>query len=140
METDGIRKTRTEPEVTMGRPNQFRQQIYGCGCERCRALVSLVEGSGARVQVSPERAGRLCELAVVAASGTNGLDEADVVAARRAYARHLGIDLSGPTSNSDDPVHIGWAIENSNHNRYAKNRINLGKARASIANERYRLV
>lgn len=120
--------------------DEIRSFVYECQCKRCRALVSLVEEAGAVLQFTPSKAGRLCELAVVATAGEAGIDESLVVPARRDYAKHLGVTLTGNTSNNDKPVHIKWAIKNSNHNPNAKNRINLGKARASFSGGRYRLM
>lgn len=121
----------------MPRINDFREKIYSCACERCRALVVLVEDRGAKFQFNPNAAGRLCELAVVAASGESGIAKNDVVRERRKYAQHLGIELSGPTSNADIPNHIQWAVENSNHNSEARNRINLGRAKAVYKEGRF---
>jgi hypothetical protein len=56
---------------------------------------------------------------------------------RRKYAQHLGIQLSGPTSDADHPNHIHWALEHSNHNPDARNRINLGRARATYSKGRF---
>jgi len=120
--------------------NDLKQQIYNCNCARCRAIVRLVEEKRAVLQFSRSRAGRLCELAVVAASGSAGIVSSAVVPARREYAHHLGIVLSGPISDSDQPLHIEHAITNSNHNANAKNRINLGQARASLTGNVYRLL
>ena len=120
--------------------NKLKEFIYECNCNRCKAVVKLVEDSGAILQFVPSRAGRLCELAVVAAEGEEGMEKSKVVSERRKYAEHLDVELSGGTSNSNDPVHIEWAINNSNHNPNAKNRINLGTAKASFANGKYRLL
>ena len=90
--------------------------------------------------VLPDPRRRLCELAVVAGEGDSGVHELDVVRERRNYASHLGLKLSGTTSNSDLPVHISWAVGNSNHNPDAKNRINLGCAYATFRDGYYRIV
>lgn len=119
--------------------NNFKQQIYGCTCDRCRAVVRLVEERGAVFQFSPTRAGRLCELAVVAAEGVTGMARSKVVLARREYANHLRIKLSGPVSNADTPVHIEHAVTDSNHNANASNQINLGQARASLHGDTFYL-
>ena len=124
-------------EVTM--PNDFKKSIYSCPCETCRALVRLVKDRGAKLLFSRDRAGRLCELAVVAAAGEQGIPEGEVVAKRRVYAEHVQASLHGPTCDSDEPVHIRWAIGNSNHNPNATHRINLGQARASQDGDRFRL-
>jgi hypothetical protein len=115
----------------------FRDTIYNCPCVRCRAVVRLVEEHGAVLQFSATRAGRLCELAVVAAEEEAGLPSRKVVQERRKYAQHLGIELRGPISDSDEPVHIDHAIHNSNHNPNARNRVNLGSAVASCSDGRY---
>ncbi len=99
------------------------------GCKPSKALLAL-RSAGAVLRISPQRAGRLCELAVVAAAGKEGMLESKIVAARRAYAASLGLTLSGSTSNADEPVHIHHAVSNSNHNPSARNRINLGNAQA----------
>lgn len=119
--------------------NELKQQIYGCACACCRAVKFLIEGCDAHLQVSRSRPGRLCEIAVVAAAGEVGLLKENVVAERRKYAEHLGVTLSGPVSNADAPVHIEWATRNSNHNPDARERINLGRARALFSDGRYRI-
>jgi len=123
----------------MSKRNELKDRIYTCQCKCCRALVWLREDCGAELQVSPTRAGRLCELAVVAAAGRYGLPDYEVVAQRRAYAAHLDLVLSGPTSNADSPVHIAWAVTNSNQNSNARNRVNLGSAQATYTDGVYRL-
>lgn len=125
--------------LEMTTPKDLKKQIYACECERCSAIVCLIEQCDAHLKFSPSRAGRLCELAVVAAAGEDGLLKEHVVAERRQYAEHLGVTLSGPTSNADQPVHIDWAIRNSNHNPNAAERINLGRAHASFSDGRYRI-
>ncbi len=117
----------------------LRERIFSCTCSRCRAVVYLIESMGADIRINSKAAGRLCELAVVAAYGERGISEDQVVKERRAYAKHLGIELSGPTSNSDVPGHIQWATLNSNHNSRAKNRINIGSARATFRDGIYTL-
>ncbi len=121
-------------------PNDFKERIYNCTCQVCQKLIWLVETQGAVIQFSETRAGRLCEIAVVAATGKNGILEADVVNARRLYAKHLGIVLSGNTSNSNDPVHIKHAITDSNHNPDANRRINIGQAIAMYKNGRFTIL
>jgi hypothetical protein len=117
--------------------NELKNKIYSCDCRTCQALVWLVESCEAQLQFSESRAGRLCEIGAVAASGRLGLPVEEVVTQRREFAKHLGIDLKGATSNSDKPTHIDWAISNSNENPDAKNRVNLGKARALRIDDRY---
>ncbi|MBV7476087.1 hypothetical protein [Pseudomonas sp. PDM31] len=121
----------------MPKLNDFKQQIYSCECKFCRAIVWLVKDCRAQLQFAPSRAGRLCELAVVAASGAEGIAESEVVGKRRAYAQHLGIELSGPTSNAETPVHIQWALEHSNHDPKAANPVIIGQARATYSAGRY---
>lgn len=117
--------------------NKLKQYIYACDCRVCKAVVCLIEEKGAILQFSTSRGGRLCELAVVAASGDQGMSETDVVIKRRNYASHIGIELNGAISNADEPVHIRWALTNSNHNPNASRRINIGRAKASYEAGRY---
>ena len=117
--------------------NELKLRIYQCNCQRCSAVVWLAEQCRANLQFSKERAGRLCELAVVASTGANGMDEGTVVSARREFAKHLNVTLEGPVSNAETPNHIEWAISNSNHNPHAKNPINLGSAHALKIGSRY---
>jgi hypothetical protein len=117
--------------------NLLKERIYGCGCSRCRAIVVLSEKHGASLQFVAGRAGRLCELAVVAASGSEGISAHDVVVERREYASHIGVQLKGHISNSNDPIHICHAIDHSNHNSKARNRINIGSAHASYFEGRF---
>ena len=124
----------------MNKKNPLKQHVYSCPCPRCRTVVWLIEDCGAALNFSAKQAGRLCELAVVAAEGKAGLAATDVVSERRAYAKHLNVALSGPTSDADNAVHIEWAVRNSNHNPTATNRINLGQAKATLSDGRYRIV
>jgi hypothetical protein len=80
--------------------------------------------------------GRGCELVAVAAA-PKGLKARDVVKQRRAVAKYKKTTLAGPVSDSPEPVHIQWAVTNSNHNPDARNRINLGTARAVFVGGRY---
>ena len=96
--------------------SDLKKQIYACECKPCKAIVWLMEQCGDHLVFSHSRAGRLCEIAVVAAAEEVGLSKEHVVAERRKYADHLRVPLSGPTSDSDEPVYIEWAIRNSNHN------------------------
>jgi hypothetical protein len=114
--------------------NELRERIYACPCARCQALKILVEEAGATLKFWPHAAGRLCEIAVVAAAGPKGIPIHEVVTARRDYAKHLGLTLKGPISNSDDPVHIDHALDPT-----ASKPIRLGTARAVLQNERYRI-
>jgi hypothetical protein len=111
---------------------EFQQCIRNCECPTCRALIRLIDKAGATIIFSPTRAGRLCEMAVVAAAGANGIGEKDVVAARRDYAHHLQIALRGPIQDHDAPIHIEHALDPS-----ADNPIRLGQARARFEAGRY---
>ncbi len=111
-----------------------RRSAQGCGPSI--ALLELLAAE-ARLVITRDNPGRLCELAVVAETGRRGMPENEVVAARRAYAASLGVTLSGPTKDSDKPAHISHAVDHSNHNPNARNRINLGNARAFRQNGRF---
>ncbi len=117
--------------------NKLRDKICDCPCNQCRALIWLINVCGAKLNISAKSAGRLCELAVVAACGSAGMQSDSIVTARRQYAKHLNIELKGPTSDADDPTHIKWALKNSNHNPDAKNKINLCNAYAIYGDGRY---
>lgn len=123
----------------MAQRQSLKERVFSCACTRCRAVVSLVEKKGAVFQFIEKRAGRLCELAVVAGAGARGIAAADVVPERRSYAEHVGATLSGSISDSRDPIHIIHAIDHSNHNAKARNRVNIGSARAWYSNGRYYL-
>jgi len=118
----------------------LREQIFWCSCEPCRAIVRLVEHHGANLQFSLARAGRLCELVIVVGAGADGIAARDVVPERRKYASHLELELTGQISNCADPIHICHAIDHSNHNSQARNRINIGSARASYSQGRFYLL
>ena len=121
--------------------NRLKEMIYNCSCENCKALVWLLEECNAHIIISEKNCGRMCELAIVAATKDLGINENSVVKERRLYAEHLGVNLGiREISNSNEPKHIKWAISNSNHNPSAKNRINIGKAKASYENGRYKLL
>jgi hypothetical protein len=115
----------------------LKTRIYHCYCATCRALVRLLKEHSAKLVVSPSRPARLWELAAVFAAGAGGIAPSDIVPARRAYTRHLKIRLSGPISNSYQPLHITHAISNSNHHSKAIQRINLGSSPASFINRTY---
>jgi hypothetical protein len=59
--------------------------------------------------------GRHCEFAVLAAAGPAGVMDADIVAARRAYAKHLGVSLEGRTTgeiaNAEYAIHARHAAD-----------------------------
>ena len=118
-------------------PEEFKIKIRDCKCNTCLSVISLMSEAGAKLRFGPNQAGRLCEIAVVAASGKNGLYKDEVVQARRDYAEHLGIQLSGSIQNSDKPIHINHAIKNSNHNPKAREPINLGLADAKLEDNRF---
>jgi hypothetical protein len=56
-----------------------------------------------------------CELAVLAAAGPGGMTDGEIVAARRAYAEHLGVSLDGRTTgeiaNAAYAIHARHAAE-----------------------------
>jgi len=81
--------------------------------------------------------GRHCEIAAVAAAGSEGLAASDVVEARRAYAKHLGVSLGGKVSNGPTANHVEHALENHSRNSDAKSRICLGESRAVRLGSRY---
>jgi hypothetical protein len=110
----------------------MKKLIDDCKCHWCRTERRL-KNSGARFDPS---SGRGCELVAVAAA-PNGLTAPEVVEQRRALAKHRHVTLTGPISNSPRPVHIRWALNNSNLNPRTRNRINLGTARAVFAGGRY---
>ena len=118
--------------------NDLKSKIYSCECDQCRALKWLVEDCGANLVFSEKMAGRLCELAVVAAGREKGIASFLVVGKRRKFAEHLGVSLKGSTQNAKTPVHIEWTISNSNHNPNAHNPVDLGRAKANkTGNDRY---
>jgi hypothetical protein len=78
--------------------------------------------------------GRHCELAVLAAAGGAGLTDREIVSARRAYARHLGVSLEGRTSGSvadaNHAIHARHAADgNVEGEQGAVHPIPLGSAR-----------
>ena len=117
--------------------------IAACKCITCRALTALKDEAGAKINISPKRNGRMCEVAVVAASGARGLTGNEVVTRRGAYASHLGLELVSGTQNRPIPMHIAYAVNHSNHaksGRSGSNPFNLGRAKATFDGERYRLL
>ena len=123
--------------------NDLHDFIVACDCVRCRALTSLKVDAGANILISRINTGRMCEMAVVAAAGEDGLTSDEVVEHRAAYAQHLGVELSARSRNRPAPVHIAFAINHSNHTKPEKNNrnsINLGRAHASYRAGRYRLL
>jgi hypothetical protein len=119
--------------------HELANKIASCDCNPCRAFTALRGQAGSRMRIRADAPGRMCEIAVVAGAGTAGMSIDDVVAARRAYAAHLGLELNGRTTNSPDPIHIKHAIACSNHTpdpNPGDGPIHLGKARAVLANGR----
>lgn len=122
--------------------NNLQARIETCDCAPCRALSALLSEAGAKLRISPNFPGRLCELAVVAAAGSAGLTSSEAVQQRRNYARHLGLLLDGPEKDHPEPIHIRWATKYSNHTPNIKpsnQPINLGKACARKVDDRYYL-
>src|SRR4051812_13547735 len=104
-------------------------------CQATRAL----ERVGARLVWGK---GRHCEIAAVAAAGPHGLLPHEVVEARRAYARHLGVDLradvpTGDIADSDEPIHVEHALTNFRGAPTPTHPINLGRARAAFRGGSY---
>lgn len=121
--------------------NDLRDLIAACDCVICRALTSLNVDAGANIVISRKNTGRMCEIAVVAAAGEDGLTSDDVVEHRQAYARHLGVELPAGTRNRPEPFHIAFAIKYSNRTTPGdRNSFNLGLADASYLGERYYLL
>jgi hypothetical protein len=117
--------------------NDFKSKIYSCSCNECVALKWLVEECGANLVFSESKAGRLCELAVVAGSAQKGISSFLTVVGRRKYAAHLGIKLEGPVSNANEPNHIEHPISNPKNNPIAHNPIDLGRAKAKKIGNSY---
>lgn len=113
--------------------SELLEHVRTCDDPACRATVRL-QSVGARLVLGK---GRHCEIAVVAAAGPKGMQEGEIVDARRAYAKHLGVELGGVVSNGEDPNHIQHAIENHSHNPDSRSPINLGDARAVQVGTRY---
>lgn len=61
--------------------------------------------------------------------GMAGLADLEVVRARRRYALHLGVTLSGPVQDADFAIHAVHAIKNYKGAPGARHAINLGAAR-----------
>jgi hypothetical protein len=122
-------------------PNiSLRAFIEGCGCAPCRALTSLVNDAGAPLRISTKNTGRMCEFAVVAAAGLDGLTAREVVQGRRAYAEHLGVQMEGPTQNDSRPNHIGEALKPRLPGTDDKPHIDLGRATPSARDGRFFLL
>ncbi len=109
--------------------NTLRDHVNTCGHAACVATRKL-EAGGAVLTLGK---GRHCEIAALAAAGTAGLTDKDLVAARRAYAEHLGVSLDGNTTgevaNAAHAIHARHAAEgNVKGMDDAKWPINLGTA------------
>jgi hypothetical protein len=114
--------------------NDLLEVIKACTCAPCRALISIRAEAGANILVSRTNTGRMCELAVVAAAGPNGLTANEVVTRREAYAGHLGVELTRTSVENRTPYVIEWALKHSNHsppNQKRHEPVNLGRAHAS---------
>jgi hypothetical protein len=89
----------------------LRDHVKTCRHPACVATRKL-QVNGARLVLGK---GRHCELAVLAAAGTAGMMDGDLVAARRAYAEHLGASLEGRTTgeiaNAEYAIHARHAAE-----------------------------
>lgn len=118
--------------------NPLKTFIFACGCAPCRSLTALIEDAGARLLISPKNTGRMCEFAVIAAAGTGGLTEHEVVQGRRAYAEHLGVQLTGPTQNASTAAHITWSLQPPGPGDLP--RVPLGRARPSKRGDRFFLL
>lgn len=120
--------------------NELRAFIEACGCAPCVALTSLIRDAGAPLRISSKNTGRMCEFAVVAAAGLEGLTGYQVVQGRRAYAKHLGVQMEGPTQNGPEPGHIEWALMPPLPSSGGKPRLDLGRATPSKQNGRFFLL
>ena len=80
----------------MARHESVGEHVRRCAHPACQAPRKLRD-RGARLVLGK---GRHCELAVLAATGAAGLADSEIVSARRQYARHLGVSLSGRTNAS----------------------------------------
>lgn len=117
----------------MAQQSNLMRHMQECHHPACRATDRLLRaGAGLRLGM-----GRHCELAVVAAAGAEGLDASDVVAARREYAKHLGVRVVGSVANAETPIHVEHALVNYRGNPAAKYPINLGSARAVKRGSRF---
>src|SRR5436190_21836526 len=92
-------------------PNPLRDHVKSCSHVAC-AATRLLTKNGARLVVGK---GRHCELAVLAAAGASGMTGAELVAARRAYAQHLGVMLdgikTGEIADADYAIHARHAAD-----------------------------
>lgn len=117
----------------MAKQSELREHVSACTDPACQATKKLLQ-LGAVLRLGR---GRHCEIAVVAAAGNRGLEEHEIVAARRRYAQHLGLKLLGPVQDADAPIHVHHAIENTPRNPAARSAINLGKAEARREGTKY---
>jgi len=82
----------------------------------------------------------MCEFAVVAAAGPEGLTGREVVQGRRAYAEHLGVQPDETTQNSSEPNHVYGALKSPLPASKGKPRIDLGRATLSERDGRFFLL
>ncbi len=91
--------------------NPLRDHVDTCAHPVCISTRKL-EANGAALRLG---AARHCEIAVLAAAGTQGMTDRDIVAGRRAYAEHLGVSLDGRTTgevaNAPYAIHARHAAE-----------------------------
>jgi hypothetical protein len=109
--------------------DSLRDHVNTCDYPACVATRKL-ENNGPRLTLGK---GRHCELAVLAAAGPGGMTDGEIVAARRAYAEHLGVSLDGLTTgeiaNAPFAIHARHAAEgNVKGVEDAQWPINLGTA------------
>jgi hypothetical protein len=125
----------------------LHEHVSRCSDPACVATRRL-HANGARLILGK---GRHCELAVLAAGGSAGMIDAEIVSARRAYATHLGVSLDGRSTGSvadaDYAIHARHAADgNVEGEADADQPIPLGSARVTRdadrrgrAFDRYRL-
>lgn len=91
--------------------NTLRDHVNTCDHPACAATRKL-EANGARLTLAR---GRHCEMAVLAAAGSVGMTDGEIVTARRAYAEHLGKSLGGRSSgeiaNPNYAIHARHAAD-----------------------------
>src|SRR5262245_60314454 len=89
----------------------LHEHVNGCPHPACAATRRLM-AHGARLVLGK---GRHCEMAALAAAGADGMTDAELVQARRAYAVHLGVSLAGRTNgtvaDADFAIHARWAAD-----------------------------
>jgi hypothetical protein len=91
--------------------SSLRDHVKTCRHSACVATRKL-QANGANLVLGK---GHHCELAVLAAAGSADMTDADLVAARRAYAKHLGVSLEGRTTgeiaNAEYAIHARHAAD-----------------------------